>query len=62
MAGVCKALFTTPSMEVGFREGVGKGKGENWGKEEKDGGREHRTAQFWEAKPQKKQGSHLSDT
>lgn len=27
MAGVCEALLTTPSMEVGFREGVGKGGG-----------------------------------
>lgn len=33
MAGVCKAVFTTPNMEVGFREGVGEGGGENWGKE-----------------------------
>lgn len=30
---MCKALFTTPSMEVWLREGVGKGGRGNWGKE-----------------------------
>lgn len=42
MAGVCKALFTTPNMEVGFREGVGEGGWGELGKGRKDGGRKHR--------------------
>lgn len=60
---VCAKPFLQPLVwRWGSGKELGKGEGRTGEKKEGWGEETQRTEQSWEAKPQKKQGSHLLDT